>query len=47
MGKKRVVQKTEEEVLKESEKIEAKMKKEVKLPRAVQEKEGRIYISSS
>lgn len=47
MGKKRVVQKTEEEVLKESEKIEAKMKKEVKLPRTVQEKEGRIYISSS
>lgn len=47
MGKKRIVRKTEEELLKERERIEAGMKKEVKakIPRKI--KEGRIYISSS
>ena len=47
MGKKRVVSKTKEELLKEREKVEAAVKKEVvlKTPQAV--KEGRIYIFSS
>jgi small subunit ribosomal protein S11 len=46
MGKKRVVAKTEEELLKEREKVEAKVKKEIKeTPQKI--KEGRIYISSS
>jgi small subunit ribosomal protein S11 len=46
MGKKRIVTKTEEELLKEREKVEAKVQKEIKeAPRKV--KEGRIYISSS
>lgn len=49
MGKKRVAQKTKEELLEEREKVEAKVKKEEvgkKTPSA-QLKEGRIYISSS
>jgi len=46
MGKKRIVQKTEEELLKEREKVEAKVKKEIKgVPQKI--REGRIYISSS
>ena len=46
MGKKRVVTKTEEELLKEREKVEAKVKKEIKeAPQKI--REGRIYISSS
>lgn len=46
MGKKRVVTKTEEELLKEREKVEAKVKKEIKeAPQKI--KEGRVYISSS
>ncbi len=46
MGKKRIVQKTEEELLKEREKVEAKVKKEIKeAPQKV--REGRVYISSS
>ena len=47
MGKKRIIQKTEEELLKEREKIEAGMKKEVKVKNATRMKEGRIYIASS
>jgi small subunit ribosomal protein S11 len=46
MGKKRIVTKTEEELLKEREKVEAKVKKEIKeAPQKI--REGRVYISSS
>ena len=47
MGKKRIIQKTEEELLKETAKIEAGMKKEIKVSAVQKAKEGRIYISSS
>lgn len=47
MGKKRIVAKTEEEVLKEREKVEAAVKKEIKIGTAQRSKEGRVYISSS
>lgn len=47
MGKKRIVQKSKEELLKEREKIEAGMKKEVKITAPLKTREGRIYISSS
>ena len=47
MGKKRVAKKTEEEVLKEGEKIETKFRKEIKTKALPRIKEGRIYISSS
>lgn len=46
MGKKRIIKKTEEEVLKEGEKIEAKIKKESKVG-ARRISEGRVYIASS
>jgi len=48
MGKKRIIQKTEKELLEEREKIEAAVKKEVKteVP-SVKVKEGRVYIASS
>lgn len=47
MGKKRVVQKSKDELLKEREKVEAGVKKEVKLKKELSSREGRIYISSS
>lgn len=47
MGKKRIIQKTEEELIKEREKVEAGVKKEVKVKTSLKIKEGRIYISSS
>lgn len=49
MGKKHIIAKTEEEILKEGERIEAKVQKEVKaqVPQKVISKEGRIYIFSS
>ena len=47
MGKKRVVEKTKEELLKEREKVEAAVKKEVKITTPHHIKEGRIYIYSS
>ena len=47
MGKKRVIKKSEEEILKEREKVEQKMKKEVSLKRQEKVGEGNIYISSS
>ena len=46
MGKKRVIEKTEEELLKEKDKIESSIKKEVKT-KSSGVKEGRVYISSS
>jgi len=47
MGKKRIIKKTEEEILKEREKIEERLKKEVRLEVPQKIKEGKIYISSS
>ena len=47
MGKKRVVKKTKEELLKERDKIEASVKKEIQTTGRLMSKEGRIYISSS
>jgi small subunit ribosomal protein S11 len=47
MGKKRIIQKSEEELLKEKEKVDAGVKKEVKIKAAPETKEGAIYISSS
>lgn len=48
MGKKRIIQKTEKELLEEREKIEAAVKKEVKTETpSTKIKEGKIYISSS
>lgn len=47
MGKKRIVTKTEEELLKEREKVEAKVLKEIKIEAPQKVKEGRVYISSS
>lgn len=47
MGKKRVIIKTKEELLKERERVEAAVKKEIKLRAPQKVKEGRIYIYSS
>ena len=47
MGKKKVIKKTKEELLKEREKLDSVMRKEVKLKNPQKIKEGRIYISSS
>jgi small subunit ribosomal protein S11 len=47
MGKKRIIKKTKEELLKEREAVEARMKKEVNVLSTSKIKEGRIYISSS
>lgn len=47
MGKKRIIVKTEEELLKEKEKIEATAKKEIKTKAFQKIREGRVYISSS
>jgi len=49
MGKKRIIQKTEKELLEEREKIEAAVKKEAKVEASSGKgiKEGKIYISSS
>lgn len=46
MGKKRIIQKTEEELLKEKEKVDIKTKKEIKFS-GKKVKEGKIIISSS
>lgn len=47
MGKKRIIQKTEEELLKEREKVEEAVKKEIKAKVLQKIKEGKVYISSS
>ena len=47
MGKKHVITKTEEELLKEREKVEASVKKEIKIETPQKVTEGKIYISSS
>src|SRR3989344_6387066 len=47
MGKKHVTESNQEETIKESEKIEAGLKKEVKVKSTVRILEGRVYVSSS
>lgn len=47
MGKKRVAIKTEKELIKEGEKIETKIGKEIKLKATIKVNEGRVYIFSS
>ena len=48
MGKKHVIQKSQEEVIKETDKIEAGLKKEPKVKAAVRKIiEAKVYISSS
>jgi len=47
MGKKRIIQKTEKELIEEREKVEAAVKKEFKTEVPAKTKEGRIYIFSS
>ncbi len=47
MGKKRIIAKTEEELLKERAKIEGKTQKEIRVAVSKRIKEGRVYISSS
>ena len=47
MGKKRIIKKTEEELLKEREKVEAQVRKEISFEVPQKIKEGKIYIFSS
>jgi len=47
MGKKHIITKTEEELLKEKEKIETEVKKEIKVESHQKIREGRVYIFSS
>ena len=47
MGKKRIIQKTEEELLQEREKVEAGVKKELKSQKISKTIEGSVYISST
>ena len=47
MGKKRIIVKTEEELLKEREKIEKALKKEVRVEPSKRIKEGKVFISAS
>lgn len=47
MGKKKIIQKTGEELIKEREEIDKAMEKEAKVAPSAKIKEGRIYISSS
>ena len=47
MGKKRIIKKTEEEILKEKEKVDKKLKKEVFFKASSGISKGRIYISST
>ena len=47
MGKKRIIAKSEEELLKEREKVEVRVKKESEVGAISKIKEGRVFISSS
>jgi len=47
MGKTRIIQQSEKELLKESEKVAEAVKREVKISPSKKVKEGRLYISSS
>lgn len=47
MGKKRIIRKTEEELLKEREEVEKALKKEIRTKPSVKIEEGNVYINSS
>lgn len=47
MGKKRIITKTEKELLEEREKVEAVVKREIKLEAPQKIREGKIYVLSS
>ena len=47
MGKKHIIEKSEEELLKERTKVDEALKKEVKVQTSQKIREGKIYISSS
>ena len=47
MGKKHVTEQNQEEVIKESEKVDQAMKKDVKVKASNRVLEGRVYVSSS
>ena len=47
MGKKRIIKKTEEELLKERERVEVAVKKEIKVKVPQKIKEGKVFIFSS
>lgn len=47
MGKKHVTEQNQEEVIKESEKVDQAMKKEVKVKASSRVTEGKVYVSSS
>jgi small subunit ribosomal protein S11 len=47
MGKKRIIKKTEEELIKEREKVDAGVQKEIKTKKLSRTREGNIYISST
>jgi len=47
MGKKRIIQKTKEELIKERENIDTKVQKEIKVETLAKTKEGKIYVSST
>jgi small subunit ribosomal protein S11 len=47
MGKKRIIKKTEEELLKERERIDRALKKEIKIKAPKKIKEGKVYVFSS
>lgn len=47
MGKKRIIVKSEEELLSEREKIEKALKKEIRVEPSTKIKEGRVFISAS
>ncbi len=47
MGKKRIIKKTEKEILEEKEKVEKKLQKEIKVHPSKVVKKGRVYINST
>jgi len=47
MGKKRVIKKTEEELIKEKEKVEQKLRKEINIQAPQRLRKGRVYIYST
>ena len=47
MGKKHIIRKTEEEILKEKADVDKALKKEIKVKGTLRIKEGRVYITSS
>lgn len=47
MGKKRIIQKTEEELLKERDEVEKALKKEIKTKTSAKIEEGNVYINST